>query len=162
VGLALSHSAFFKNPKSHLSYIKKEIKESIILETSLDRPSYQAIIYFIRKEKIYTKLKYSRCPQYDIVSGGIAALFSAFLGFLISEKFGLELLDSGDFYFFFMYVVFLIFAIRPFVKIININTNSYISISLKYSYSFFRSLTLIMLRSCLKYFKGKVIWVIKR
>ena len=25
-------------------------------------------IYFLRKEKIYTKLKYSRCPQYDMVS----------------------------------------------------------------------------------------------
>jgi hypothetical protein len=25
---------------------------------------------FLRKERLYTKLKYSRCPQYDIVSGG--------------------------------------------------------------------------------------------
>jgi hypothetical protein len=27
-------------------------------------------INFLRKERLYTKLKYSRCPQYDIVSGG--------------------------------------------------------------------------------------------
>jgi len=27
-------------------------------------------INFLRKDKLYTKLKYSRCPQYDIVSGG--------------------------------------------------------------------------------------------
>jgi len=37
---------------------------------------------------MYTKLKYSRVPQYDIVSGGSAALLAGFLGFLISEKFG--------------------------------------------------------------------------
>lgn len=74
-------------------------------------------INFLRKEKIYTKLKYSRVPQYDIVSGGVAALFSGFLGFLICEKFGFELIDSGDFYILFMYLVFLIFALRPFLKI---------------------------------------------
>lgn len=63
-------------------------------------------INFLRKERIYTKLKYSRVPQYDIVSGGAAALLAGFLGFLITEKFGFELVDSGDFYFLFMYFVF--------------------------------------------------------
>ena len=48
-------------------------------------------INFLRKEKLYTKLKYSRSPAYDIVSGGAAALFAGFLGFLVSEKFGFEL-----------------------------------------------------------------------
>ena len=66
---------------------------------------------------MYTKLKYSRVPQYDIVSGGVAALFSGFLGFLICEKFGFELVDSGDFYVLFMYLVFISFAVRPFLKI---------------------------------------------
>jgi hypothetical protein len=47
------------------------------------------------------------------VSGGAAALLAAFIGFLISEKFGYELVDSGDFYFLFMYLVFLSFSIRP-------------------------------------------------
>lgn len=70
-------------------------------------------INFLRKEKLYTKLKYSRSPAYDIVSGGAAALFAGFLGFLISEKFGFELVDSGDFYFLTMYVVFLCFSLRP-------------------------------------------------
>ena len=46
-------------------------------------------INFLKKEKIYTKLKYSRSPQYDIVSGGVAALFAGFLGFIISEIFGI-------------------------------------------------------------------------
>lgn len=63
-------------------------------------------INFLKKEKMYTKLKYSRVPQYDIVSGGAAALLAAFLGFLITEKFGFELVDSADFYFVFMYLVF--------------------------------------------------------
>lgn len=74
---------------------------------------------FIKKEKLYTKLKYSRSPQYDIVSGGVAALVSAFIGFLVSEKFGIELVDSGDFYVLFMYCVFLVFSLRPLIKIMN-------------------------------------------
>ncbi len=76
-------------------------------------------INFLKKEKIYTKLKYSRSPAYDMVSGGVAALFSGFLGFLISEKFGIELVDSGDFYTFFMYCVFLSFSLRPFLKVLS-------------------------------------------
>ena len=60
-------------------------------------------VNFLRKERLYTKLKYSRSPAYDIVSGGSAALLAAFLGFLISEKYGFELPDSGDFYYLFMY-----------------------------------------------------------
>lgn len=75
--------------------------------------------YYLKKEKLYTKLKYSRSPQYDIVSGGVAALFSAFIGFLISEKFGIELVDSGDFYTLFMYGVFITFSLRPLIKIVN-------------------------------------------
>ena len=78
---------------------------------------FKTNINFLRKEKIYTKLKYSRCPQYDMVSGGLAALFSAFLGFLIAEKFGLELLDSGDFYILLMYMIFAVFACRPLIKL---------------------------------------------
>jgi hypothetical protein len=70
-------------------------------------------INFLRKEKLYTKLKYSRSPAYDIVSGGAAALFAGFLGFLVQEKFGFELVDSGDFYFLTMYIVFLCFSLRP-------------------------------------------------
>ena len=76
-------------------------------------------INFLKKERIYTKLKYSRSPQYDIVSGGVAALFAGFLGFLISEKFGIELVDSGDFYTLFMYFVFICFSLRPFLKVLD-------------------------------------------
>jgi hypothetical protein len=81
-------------------------------------------INFLKKEKMYTKLKYSRVPQYDIVSGGAAALLAAFLGFLITEKFGFELLDSADFYFIFMYLVFLFFSLRLFLKLFNTEQNS--------------------------------------
>jgi len=63
---------------------------------------------FIRRDRQhYTKLKYSRTQAYDIVSGGSAALLAALFGFLITEKFGFELPDSGDFYFGLMYVIFL-------------------------------------------------------
>ena len=64
--------------------------------------------YFIKKEKIYTKLKYSRVPQFDTSSGAIASLLAALLGFLITERFGFELIDSGDFYTIIMYLIFVI------------------------------------------------------
>jgi hypothetical protein len=67
----------------------------------------------LRKEKLYTKLKYSRSPAYDTVSGGAAALLAGFIGFLISEKYGFELVDSGDFYYLFMYCVIFCFSVRP-------------------------------------------------
>ena len=76
-------------------------------------------INFLRKERLYTKLKYSRSPAYDIVSGGSAALLAAFLGFLISEKYGFELVDSGDFYYLFMYAVFVSFSLKPLAHTMN-------------------------------------------
>lgn len=103
-------------------------------------------INFLRKEKIYTKLKYSRCPQYDIVSGGLAALFSGFLGFLICEKFGLELLDSGDFYTFFMYAVFAAFSLRPLLRISNQADNLWHVFTLNSLYTFLRDLIILFSR----------------
>jgi hypothetical protein len=94
------------------------------LSTSLNQVK-QATLYdlfdinFLKKERLYTKLKYSRSPAYDIVSGGAAALLAGFIGFLISEKFGIELVDSGDFYIAFMYAVFASFSLRPLLKILS-------------------------------------------
>lgn len=93
-------------------------------------------IFFLRKEEIYTKLKYSRCPQYDMVSGGLAALFAAFLGFLICEKFGLELLDSGDFYIAFMYGVFATFSLRPLVRSMTKGVLAYNVVSPKHLFNY--------------------------
>lgn len=96
-------------------------------------------IYFLKKEKIYTKLKYSRVPQYDIVSGGSAALFAGFLGFLICEKYGFELADSGDFYYLFMYVVILCFSLRIFLKIMNAEERDWHIFSFKWLVYFLES-----------------------
>lgn len=110
-------------------------------------------VNFLRKERLYTKLKYSRSPAYDIVSGGSAALLAAFLGFLISEKYGFELVDSGDFYYLFMYVVFLAFSIKPLVYTLN-SKRSWIDIlSIKPILNFFINI----LNSFLNYFSKK--WV---
>jgi hypothetical protein len=49
-----------------------------------------------------------------VVSGGFAALLAGLLGFLISEKFGFELVDSGDFYYAYMYALFAGWSLRPF------------------------------------------------
>ena len=104
-------------------------------------------IHFLRKEKLYTKLKYSRCPQYDIVSGGFAALLAGFIGFLISEKFGIELVDSGDFYNAFMYGVFGAFAIRPLLRSYSQDNTPYSPFSPKYLLIFSRDLLVISMRS---------------
>jgi len=104
-------------------------------------------IHFLRKERLYTKLKYSRCPQYDIVSGGFAALLAGFIGFLISEKFGIELVDSGDFYNAFMYGVFGAFAIRPLLRSYSQDNTPYSPLSPKYLLIFSRDLLIILIRS---------------
>jgi hypothetical protein len=102
-------------------------------------------VHFIRKERLYTKLKYSRCPQYDIVSGGFAAIFAGFIGFLISEKFGIELVDSADFYNAFMYGVFCVFFSRPLIRIYSKDNTPYHPLSLKYIITFYRDLTHLVL-----------------
>ncbi len=110
---------------------------------------------FIRKEKIYTKLKYSRVPQYDIVSGGVAAIFAGFLGFLISEKFGIELVDSGDFYFLFMYLVFLFFFLRLFLKLMDNEKLSWNVISLKWFFCYYQNIIILFFNS-IKYLFNKL------
>ena len=97
--------------KNNFNFNKLAITKSIFFWNNFN-------FNFIRKERLYTKLKYSRCPQYDIVSGGWAALFAGLIGFLISEKFGIELVDSGDFYNALMYIIFLTFSLRPLIKIL--------------------------------------------
>jgi hypothetical protein len=103
-------------------------------------------INFLRKERLYTKLKYSRSPAYDIVSGGAAALLAGFIGFLITEKFGYELIDSGDFYYLFMYAVFLVFSIRPLLTVSDANKGFWDVFSLKRVASFYISLLQILLK----------------
>ena len=103
-------------------------------------------INFIKREKLYTKLKYSRSPAYDIVSGGVAALFAGFIGFLISEKFGIELVDSGDFYTFFMYIVFLVFSFRPLVKILSQTDTIYSFFSIKFLLTYLHTITILVVK----------------
>ena len=86
-----------------------------------------------------------------MVSGGIAALFSAFLGFLICEKFGLELLDSGDFYIAFMYAVFICFSVRPFLRILSTENCTYSIISLKFLLQFSLNIFMLFLNTLLFY-----------
>ena len=124
----------------HISFPWFNIKKSSLRFTRTQSPSLSWItlcdLNFLRKEKIYTKLKYSRCPQYDIISGGFAAIFAGFIGFLISEKFGIELVDSGDFYIALMYGIFSIFSIRPLLRIYSITSTPYAPYSLKYGVLF--------------------------
>lgn len=101
---------------------------------------------FLRKEKLYTKLKYSRSPAYDTVSGGAAALLAGFIGFLISEKYGFELVDSGDFYYLFMYCTIFIFSIRPLLPTLQWDTTFGTTFSPKAVLSFFKTFFIIIKR----------------
>lgn len=102
--------------------------------------------HILVKEKLYTKLKYSRCPQYDIVSGGFAALFAGFIGFLISEKFGIELVDSGDFYIALMYAVIASCAVRPLIQSYTKRYTLYHPLSYKYLITFYSDLLQLLMQ----------------
>lgn len=103
-------------------------------------------INFLRKERLYTKLKYSRSPAFDIVSGGAAALLAGFIGFLISEKFGYELADSGDFYYLFMYGVFIAFSLRPLLTVSDSTKGFIDALSLKRVLLFYVSIAKLVLK----------------
>ena len=121
-------------------------KQSQRINSSLNTWFSTVNINFLRKERLYTKLKYSRSPAFDIVSGGAAALLAGFFGFLITEKFGYELADSGDFYYLFMYVVFLVFSIRPLLTVSDANKGFWDVFSPKRILSFYVSLLQILLK----------------
>jgi len=114
-------------------------------DATLNNTSFFSLfdVSFLKKEKMYTKLKYSRVPQYDAVSGASAALLAGFLGFLVCEKFGFELLDSGDFYFLFMYVVFFAFLSRLILKLFNYESEKFFFLSPKFAFNFYKNLLFI-------------------
>ncbi len=134
--------------KYKLSKLNLEFDFGKTKKTSMYTNSFKTLINvnILRRERLYTKLKYSRSPAYDIVSGGSAALLAGFLGFLVSEKYGFELVDSGDFYYLFMYLVFLGFSIRPLLTSIDYNDSLKTIFSLKLFINFYINLLYYFLR----------------
>jgi len=100
---------FFKNKN------KKFTIKKLFSSTTFDYT-----IFFLKKEAFYTKLKYSRVPQYDMASGAAASFLSGFYGFLVCEKFGFELIDAGDIFFLVVYVGLLIMFSSLCLKIVNL------------------------------------------
>lgn len=80
-------------------------------------------IYFLTKEVFYTKLKYSRVPQFDTSSGAVASFLSGLFGFMVCERFGFELIDSGDFLFFVLYLFASFFLGALIVGIVGASNN---------------------------------------
>lgn len=80
-------------------------------------------VYFLKKEVFYTKLKYSRVPQFDTSAGAVASFLSGLYGFMICEKFGFELLDSGDFLFVVLYLVSAFLVGVIYVQLLNYPTS---------------------------------------
>ena len=79
------------------------------------------------------------------MSGGFAAIFAGFIGFLISEKFGIELVDSGDFYIAFMYGVFAAFSLRPLIRIYSKDDTPYTPVSLRYLLVFITEVIILVI-----------------
>lgn len=136
----IQHSRFFKKSRLRKLNLVFNFTEGRHAHTFTDTLKNLVNINFLRKERLYTKLKYSRSPAYDIVSGGAAALLAGFLGFLVSEKYGFELVDSGDFYYLFMYLVFLGFSLRPLLTSIDYNDSFRNIFSLKLFLDFYLTL----------------------
>lgn len=81
-------------------------------------------------------------------------MLAGFIGFLISEKFGIELVDSGDFYIGFMYVVFAAFSLKPLIYVYTKDDSSYTPLSLKYLVSFTHDLLILLLELITKLIKS--------
>lgn len=153
-----SHPALSKTATFYLSFANR-LNKRYNLQNKSTTSFYTSLtdvcdVNFLRKEKIYTKLKYSRCPQYDIISGGFAAIFAGFIGFLISEKFGIELVDSGDFYTALMYGIFSVFSLRPLLRTYSITHTPYAPYSWKYALLFWSDLVTLVLKSLISIFKS--------
>lgn len=102
-----------------LRYNNKNITKTLY-KSSLS-PEFR--LYFLKQEHFYTKLKYSRVPQFDTSSGAAASFLSGMYGFLVCEKFGFELIDSGDFLFLFIYIILYYFLGMLFLSIFNTTSN---------------------------------------
>jgi hypothetical protein len=71
---------------------------------------------------------------------------------LICEKFGFELVDSGDFYFLLMYLVFFFFFVRFFFKILSGKEFSWNPFSFKWAISFYKLLILLIFKKINNFF----------
>ena len=131
---------------SKLDTVRKESTKEKLKKYHLNLLADKSDINFLKKEFAFTKLKYSRCPQYDSVSGGFAALFAGFIGFLISEKFGIELVDSGDFYIALMYGIFMGFIAHLLTRLIWTESSYSLPISLNHNKSFVYEVTRFVLK----------------
>lgn len=141
-------SDFEEHNNSNITSASFITKNNVLQNTSTSFSTNDVInINFLRKERLYTKLKYSRSPAYDIVSGGAAAILAGFIGFLISEKFGFELVDSGDFYYLFIYTVFASFSVRPLLTTMNDKNSLSAVFSLKPILSFFTTILTCFLKN---------------
>nr|ACX30946.1 hypothetical protein [Moneuplotes minuta] len=50
-------------------------------------------------------------PQFDTSAGAAASFLSGLFGFMVCEKFGFELIDSGDFLFAILYLILIVFLL---------------------------------------------------
>lgn len=122
----LNHVLGIKKTSQSVKLFKNNKKKNYKLSHNYKINEYykdKFFLYFLKKEIFYTKLKYSRVPQFDTSSGAAASFMSGMYGFMVSEKFGFELIDSADFLFMFIYLCLFIWAIITFHVFFNSNEN---------------------------------------
>lgn len=108
-------------------------------------------IFFIKKERLYTKLKYSRVPQFDLTSGAVASLVTALFGFMVTEKFGFELIDSGDFYTIVMYLIFIGLIVKTVINLFDNETNQFKLFSINNIFNFYKTIFVVFINYIKKY-----------
>lgn len=101
---------------------------------SYDDYRYTIKLYPILKELYYTKLKYSRVPQFDTSAGAVASFISGMYGFMVCEKFGFELLDSGDFLFLLLYLIAVVFVVSVLFNVANSKNLNILSLLLLFKF----------------------------
>ena len=107
------------NSNSNVNFFFNSIPGTVVRKYSLEAKANNFNIYFIKKELFYTKLKYSRVPQFDTASGAVGSFLSGLYGFMVCEKFGFELIDSGDFIFLTIYLLLLGLTASKFITFLN-------------------------------------------
>ena len=85
------------------------------------------------------------------------ALLAGFIGFLISEKFGIELVDSGDFYIGFMYAVFFALPFKLILKMMSQSSSLWSIISPNYLFYYLADILRLVVSSSASLCSG--LWV---
>lgn len=107
--LSALKKTYLPNPSLYTPFFNEKI------EARLQTSTTNMNTFYLKKFKTYTKLKYSRTPGVDVAASAIAAFLAGLIGFILTEKAGFELLDSGDIFYTFLYIILCVLIVHPYI-----------------------------------------------